>query len=132
MTTKALITIQPAEFVDHITEDSTELTKLPYPVHAWSEDGRVPKNMGGWTEPERIVGFQRDPSVQQVDVPWHVVREDPDQAVGLYVVAANADGSMTSLTTAVRDVRVSWVEVPDTISPLNAAPDGSRRREGWE
>jgi len=129
---RTFITFQPSEFVDHVTADGTGLTKLPYPVHVWSDNFHVAKELGGWTEPQRIVGFQRDPAIQTIDVPWYEVAADPQKAVGLYVVAANADGSMTSLTTAVRDVQSRQVEVPDTIGPLNPTPDSERRRKAWE
>jgi len=131
MSRQTLITFQPSEFVDHITEDGTELTKLPYPVHAWADNGVIPWNAGG-TPGRRIVGFQRDLQRQQIDASWATIAYHPPDAVGMYAVIENKDGSWSSLTTAIRDVQTRVTERPDTITgALDAPPDSERRREGW-
>lgn len=131
MSRQTLITFQPSEFVDRVTEDGAELTKLPYPVHAWADTGRIPQGVGG-TPGRRIVGFQRDLNRQQIDASWATIAYHPEDAVGMYVILENLDGSYSSLTTAVRDVRTRVTERPDTIdSGLEAPPDSERRREGW-
>jgi hypothetical protein len=131
MSRQTLITFQPSEFVDHITEDGTELTKLPYPVHAWADTGRIPHDAGG-TSGRRIVGFQRDLQRQQIDLSWATVAYHPPDAVGTYAVIEGNDGKLFSLTTAIRDVQTRVTERPDTIAgPLQSAPDSDHRKQGW-
>lgn len=131
MSRQTLITFQPAPIVDHVTEDGTELTQLPYPVHAWADNGRVPDHLGGYTEPLRIAGFTRTRDRGQLDASWQTIAYNPQDAVGMFIVCQLPDGNLNILTSPVRDVQVREFERPDTIDPLSAVPDSERRREGW-
>lgn len=97
------LTIQPSAHTDHITEDGTELTKLPYPFHC-TEDGMVMRQDFWDGHPLRIVGFAKDLNKHQVDLWWREAWAEPDKAVGMYVVSQNADGSMYSHVHAVEEV----------------------------
>ena len=98
-----IVKIQPAPRIDNVI-DGHELTQLPYPLHVRSHDGKVLDN---WAE--RVVGFARDLSRQQIDVWWaEAVRDmDPSEVVGLYIVIQNSDGGYAVLDTAVQKVEVS-------------------------
>jgi hypothetical protein len=111
-------TIQPAPHVDHITEDGTELTKLPYPYHT-DQDGAIQRQDFWQGNPLRVVGFQKDLSVQQVDLWWKDALKDPQQAVGMYLVTQDKDGNCSSHNTAV-----------ESITPVVGAEQGQNRATG--
>jgi len=131
MSRQTLITFQPAEIVDHVTEDGVELTKLPYPVHAWASDGRVPNHLGGYTEPLRIAGFTRTRDRGQFDASWETIAYNPPDAVGMFIVCQLPTGEMNLLTSPVRDVQVREFERPDVIDPLTAPVDSAHRWGRW-
>lgn len=109
-----VIEIQPAPYIDHITNDGHECTKLPYPFFV-NEDGTI-GNQGFWRgEPFRVVGFQRDLAKHQIDVWWDEVAEDPTKAVGLYVVTSNRDLAHTAdATYGVHETAIIKVVAHDT------------------
>lgn len=96
----AYLTIQPAPRVDHITEDGTELTQLPYPFHA-GKDGVIQRQEFWEGKPLRVLGFSRDLAKQQINLWWPEAWTDPERAIGMYVVTENADHSMQVTVTAV-------------------------------
>jgi hypothetical protein len=51
--------------------------------------------------------MQRDLDVPAIDIPWAQVVADPQSAVGLYLVTADANGRFSSHTIAIGEVRVS-------------------------
>jgi hypothetical protein len=65
---------------------------LPWEVIA-DEDGEVtvPSSL---LKMKRVVGFQKDADVQQVDLWWSEAYADPSKAVGMYVVTETTDGKM--------------------------------------
>jgi hypothetical protein len=98
------ITLQPSERVDNIV-DGHAMTQLPYPFHV-SEDGSVQRQDFWRGNPAAVVGFQRDLRRQRVDVWWDEVVEDPQRAVGLYVVTTTDGGQMGVHLVAIGSVHV--------------------------
>lgn len=99
-----LIKLQPEPFVDQIV-DGQELTKLPYP-YAADETGAI-QNQDFWQgHVARVVGFQKDLAHQQIDLWWADVVEDPQQAVGMYLVTADSKGDFSVHNTAIGEVDV--------------------------
>lgn len=105
MAAKAAFTIQPASYVDHITEDGEQLTKRPYPLHT-DDKGNVLRRESSQGDPKRVPGFLKDPAVQQIDLPWYAFLEDPQAAVGMYVIYQDHKGDYGNLVTAVETVEV--------------------------
>lgn len=135
MSRQMLITMQPAPIVDGYAPDGSEMTRLPYPVHAWASDGAVPSHLGGYTEPRRIVGFTTEEGRDQnrLDLNWASAALNPRQIEGMFIVCQLPNGEMQLLTSVVDTVEVREFERPDTITPLREiAPDGQRRSEGWQ
>lgn len=99
------IRIQPAARIDNLTADGQELTQLPYPLFV-EEDGTVGRQDFWQGRITRVVGFQRDLAVQQVDLWWRDVPDDPERAVGMYIVGADNTGGMFNLDTAVESAEV--------------------------
>jgi hypothetical protein len=92
--------IQPAPRIDMITDDGHVGTQLPYPIHA--------DNKGGVEFPEihaghvvRIIGFQKDLAVKQIDLSWSEAQKHPDQVVGMYLVSSDSEGTWGVHDTAV-------------------------------
>ncbi len=85
-----IVTLQPAAHVDHITEDGTELTKLPYPFHV-NVHGEIQRQDFWKGNPERVVGFVSDLHRQEVDLSWDEVYGDPQRAVGQYVITQDSE-----------------------------------------
>lgn len=111
-------TIQPAPHVDHITDDGTELTKLPYPYHT-DQDGNIQRQDFWKGDPLRVIGFQKDLAVQQIDLRWKDALEDIQQAVGMYLVTADKKDDYSSHNTAVA-----------SITPVVSLEDGQNRAAG--
>jgi hypothetical protein len=95
--------IQNSEYADQITADGTELTKLPYPFYV-DENGNVGRQDVWQGVPERVIGFARDLAVQEINLWWPTVVQDPPQAVGMYLVTQDADGSIGTHPTAVSSI----------------------------
>jgi len=133
MSRENLITLQPAPVVDHVLDDGTELTKLPYPVHAWARDGVIPQHLGGYTEPRRIVGFtdEEGRKTNTLVLPWSVAVQREELTEGMFMVCEMPDGSGMLLSSPVESVQMREFERPDAIDPLNAPVDSDHRRLGW-
>lgn len=109
-----IVSIQPSSFVDNLwvddaTGESHEGTRLPYPFHARLSDGRVTRQDFWNGTPWRIVGFCNTPDPGRVDLYWHQIGEDPQAAVGKYVVTQDRNGSMAVHQTAVQSMVVTGV-----------------------
>lgn len=98
-----ILRVQPASRIDGLTADGQELTQLPYPLFV-SEDGSVGRQDFWNGRVDRVVGFMRDLAVQQVDLWWRDAWTEPERAVGMYVVAVDADLNMFNLDTAVESI----------------------------
>lgn len=101
-------TLQPREFTDAIYPDPVdgirEGTRLPYPFHC-GEDGTVQRQDFWRGDPIKVIGFQNDRDIQQVDLWWSDFVNTPEAAVGKYIVAVDDRGGMSTYgTTTVRDV----------------------------
>lgn len=99
------VTVQPSAFTDGLTEDGTEMTRLPYPFHV-TADGSILRQDFWHGDPKRVVGFAKRLDVHQVDLWWTQAWKSPQEAVGMYLVTQNADGSMHSHRTAIESMEV--------------------------
>lgn len=65
--------------------------QLPYPIHA-DNKGNVefPDIHAGTVV--RVLGFQQDHDVQQIDLSWADAQKDPSKAVGMYLVSTDSRG----------------------------------------
>lgn len=94
------IALQQASVVDRITSDGTELTQLPYPFFV-DEKGNVGRQDFWRGRPRAVVGFQKDLARHRVDIFWKQVVENPDLAVGKYIVTVDDGGQMSVHMSAV-------------------------------
>lgn len=100
-----VIKLQPAEFIDNISDGGHVGTKLPYPFYV-NEAGEV-ANQEFWRgDPLRVVGFQRDLARHEVDLWWNDAFADPERCVGMYLVTADNRGGMGVHQTAIASVEV--------------------------
>lgn len=102
-----IITLQPAPNVDHITDDGTELTRLPYPFHVRADDGGIERQDFWQGSVARVVGFVADLNRQEVDLWWRDAAKDPQRAVGMYVITQDDKGDMATQMTAISTVKVT-------------------------
>lgn len=100
-----IITLQPSPRVDHLTEDGTELTQLPYPFHVDAK-GDIQRQDFWRGNPAKVIGFTNDPAVQRVDLWWDDAVKDPQQAVGKYVVTRDDKGGMSVHVIAIQSATV--------------------------
>lgn len=100
-----LVKLQPASHTDHITADGTELQQLPYPFFV-TPAGHIEKQDLWQGRPYRVVGFVSDLASQRVDLWWLAAAEDPQQAVGMYIVTIDVGGRIATRLTAVSSVEV--------------------------
>lgn len=80
------------------------LKSLPYPYHI-SEDGAVERQDFWRGTPEVLIGFQKDVEVQTVDLwcsDWF--EGGADEAVGMYPVFRDSDGTLWNDSLAVSKV----------------------------
>jgi len=99
-----LIRLQPSPRVDNIV-DGREMYQLPYP-YTVAEDGKI-ANQDFWQgEMFAVIGFQQDPAVQRIDLWWKDAAEDPQKAVGMYLVTTSRAGNWSVHDTAIRDAEV--------------------------
>lgn len=108
-----IYTLQPAPVTDHITDDGTELQRLPYPYHV-DEEGNVQRQDFWKGDPSGIIGFQNRADVQRVNLLWDdFVAGDPNAAVGKYMVMVDSKGTFATYTIPVESVSV--IEIPETV-----------------
>lgn len=95
-----LTRIQPAARPDAISADGHVGYQLPYPFYV-ADDGKI-QNQELWNgTPLAVIGFQKDLAVQTIDVWWREVVDNPEKAVGLYLVTTDKDGTWGVHSTAV-------------------------------
>lgn len=84
--------IQEAPITDNITNDGHIGARRPWPV-VDGEDGSivVPSSMLGML---RVVGFQKDLAVRQIDIWWEDAFADPSSVIGKYLVATYGEDKM--------------------------------------
>lgn len=133
MSRQTLITLQPAPIVDGYAPDGSEMTKLPYPVHAWASDGVIPQHLGGYTDPKRIIGFTDEMGRQTntLVLPWRDAVKREELTEGMFIVCEMPDGSGMLLSSPVESVQMREFERPEVIDPLVSALDSDHRRQGW-
>lgn len=96
--------VQPAPFVDNLFEGGHEGTKLPYPFF-FNESGQIQDSSNFWRgRVVRAVGFQRDLTVHEVNLWWRDALDDPQCAVGMYLVTTDSNGGMGVHETAVQSM----------------------------
>jgi hypothetical protein len=93
-----LFMIQTAHFIDGLTPDGQAMGKLPHPVFA-TADGKVK----GREDAVQVIGFQSKLEVQNIDLWWRKAVQNPEKAVGMYLVTANKQGTWESHLTEVTD-----------------------------
>jgi hypothetical protein len=89
------VTLQPSARTDHITDDGHELQQLPYPFHV-NEHGEILRQDFWRGDPERVIGFQANLHVMNIDLWWLQVWDKPELAVGKYVVTADSEGNWST------------------------------------
>jgi hypothetical protein len=100
-----LIKLQPAEFIDNISDDGHIGRKLPYPFYI-TEAGYV-EGQDFWRgDPIRVVGFQRDLARMEIDLWWSDAVREPHSAIGMYLVTTDAKGGMGVHQTAIASIEV--------------------------
>jgi hypothetical protein len=114
-----IITLQPSPRTDHITEDGTELTQLPYPFHV-TETGDVLRQDFWQGDPAVVIGFQDRVDVQQVDLWWQDVVDDPQRAIGKYAITMDTVGNYSTRVIAIASVDVT--EQPEEETDGDASP----------
>lgn len=107
-----MLVLQPAPETDGISEDGHEFTKLPWPIAVAADPRGTVVNAeiyGG--QVERLIGFQRDLSKQQLDVRWHPsIFLEPEKLVGLYAVTEDRQGLWGVHQTAIMSAEVKGDE----------------------
>lgn len=93
--------IQPSEFVDHITDDGHEMTKLPYPFYVY-ETGRIALQSFWKGSVKSVIGFQADLAKHVIDLHWDEAWAEPEKCVGMYVVTCSADNVWSVHSTAIK------------------------------
>jgi hypothetical protein len=99
-----IMMFQPSEFVDQIV-DGHEMTKLPYPYYV-HVDGTIGRQDFWRGDPIRVVGFVADSARQEVDLWWTEAEKDPHQALGMYLITADAEEIWSTHETAISTVKV--------------------------
>ena len=106
-----MIVLQSAPFVDHVTDDGTELTKMPYPLvcddhgcikHDPEMASRLPEL------PVAVLGFANDLNHPgQIDLEWNTfVAELPvDAAVGKHLIVKQANDRISAMSTPVESAQ---------------------------
>lgn len=110
MSERTVITIQPANSADG-TYDVHE--PLPYPYHVDAATGDVGRQDFWKGVPFRVLGFQKDVDVQQVDLWWEEAAADPDQIVGMFAVmldTSEEEPHMYNLTRPISSVTCTKVD----------------------
>lgn len=102
-----IITLQPAQITDHLTDDGHELTQLPYPFHV-TDDGLVLHQDFWQGSPARIIGFAARVDVHSIDLDWSEAVAEPQRAVGMYVVSADEKNTWATHTVVIESVTESW------------------------
>lgn len=103
--------MQEGGIIDGMSEDFTVRSRLPWPVTC-SLDGTVTVPSSALMR--RVVGFQRDLAVQQVDVWLKDAFADPSQVIGMYIVTEDLNGGYQHGMTAVSSAEI-WTlshEIP--------------------
>src|ERR1700733_14358810 len=90
-----IITLQPSDRTDHITDDGVELTQRPYPFAVFDNGDIINADAVG---AKRAVGFSNDLAVQHVDLWWREVVKEPELAVGKYLVTQDENGHYATQT----------------------------------
>lgn len=107
---KTVITIQPGNSPDG-TYDVHQ--PMPYPYHVDAATGDI-EHQDLWKgNPSRVVGFQKEATVQSIDLLWKDAAADPDQIVGMFPVLSDTSGKrdkMYNLTDPITDVSVQEIE----------------------
>ncbi|MCF6467379.1 hypothetical protein FAF44_02980 [Nonomuraea sp. MG754425] len=79
--------------------------ELPKPFFA-DESGAIGRQDVWKGNPAQVIGFQYDPDLPEIDLLWDDAIQDPDQASGMYLVTADADGNFSTHTILVESLTV--------------------------
>lgn len=100
-----IFSIQCNPIPSGITDDGQIMTSMPYPFLA-NSGGRIAAQEIWKGHPLRIVGFVKDLKRQEVDLWWaDMVVGNTDDAIGMYLITKNKDGTMGVHMTAVMHVK---------------------------
>lgn len=89
---KLCVTVQPAPFVDFVTEDGHECYKTPYP-YSIDAEGFVQFQDFWQGYVYRAIGFSRDLNVPSIEVFWADAFANPELGIGLYLVTSDDEGN---------------------------------------
>lgn len=104
---------------------------LPYPFHVF-EDGRVDRQDFWKGRVARVIGFQADLNEKTIDLFWADAVNDPQRAVGMYVVTADTNGYNAKWSvwrSAIRDVSVIELDERYTVEGQGVIGTGETLEE---
>jgi hypothetical protein len=104
MSERTVITIQPGNSMDG-TYDVHQ--PMPYPFHVDAATGDVGYQDLWKGQPFRVLGFQKEVDVQQIDLHWKYAAADPEKIVGMFPVlldTSGEEGTIYQLTFPITDV----------------------------
>lgn len=96
-----IITLQPSARTDHITDDGHELQQLPYPFHV-DVQGLIQRQDFWQGKVYRVIGFTAKPEAGFIDLSWRAAWDDPEKAVGKYVVTSDDKGDWSTHILAIQ------------------------------
>lgn len=91
-----IITLQPAELPSCVR---------PYPYHV-NPNGTVRRQDFWRGRVARVIGFTDRLDVEEISLPWHKAVENPQAAVGRYVVTSDDQNCWFTFPTPIEAVRV--------------------------
>lgn len=102
-----VLSVQQSGVVDNLWGveggEVVEGVQQPYPLHV-TEGGEVLRQDFWKGDPARVIGFAARVDVRSIDLYWSDAWTEPERAVGMYPVTADAEGGWATLTVAVEAV----------------------------
>lgn len=110
-----LVTVQLDSYVDNLWAGRdgslVEGAKQPYPFHVLP-DGTVDDVADMWRgDPARVIGFTQEYEDRRLAIRWEELADDPQRAVGLWLVTADGAGHWATHATPVVSIEVT--EAPE-------------------
>jgi hypothetical protein len=103
-----IVSLQPTDITDHITEDGTELTRRPYPFHV-DPDGFILRQDFWQGRAYQVIGFVSAPESSAV-LHWREIANTPHDMIGKYVVVSDSHGRWSTYETAIATATTTETE----------------------